>query len=118
MPKVITQHRRGTKDEWEKSNIRPDEAELVVEQENGRSKIKIGDGKKLYPDLPYITDEVENELKVQANRVDNLVTLAEKNPDNYNTLESEIIDIEQVMIASLIQLLEKLSDLLVQIYFL
>lgn len=32
MPKIITQHRRGTTEEWLASDIIPDEGELILEE--------------------------------------------------------------------------------------
>ena len=59
----ITQHRRGTYEEWLALDVAPYEGELIiVEFDNNIRKCKIGDGKTLFSDLPYITDWVLEEL--------------------------------------------------------
>ena len=95
MPKMITQHRRGTKTEWENSAVKPADGELVVEQQAGFAKLKIGDGKSDYSALPYVTDQLERKLNIQNNRVDNLVAIANSNSSNLTpgSLESEVVDI-------------------------
>lgn len=54
-----TQHLRGTKEEWENAgNIIPLAGELVIElddSEKGLHRLKIGDGKTPYADLPYLS---------------------------------------------------------------
>ncbi len=56
MAQYITQHRRGTKEEWINSKETPYEAELVVELDEVASqhKLKIGDGITPYEDLGYL----------------------------------------------------------------
>lgn len=49
----IIQPRRATLEEWEKSGIIPEEGELVLEDcEDGTFKIKIGNGKTKFAELP------------------------------------------------------------------
>lgn len=58
MAGYICQLRRGTKEEWEASNITPLDGELVLEiDKSGKSlhRLKIGDGINLYSNLPYIS---------------------------------------------------------------
>lgn len=56
MVQYITQHRRGTKEEWANSKEIPYEAEIVVELDEVTSqhKLKIGDGTTPYEDLGYL----------------------------------------------------------------
>lgn len=77
MAKFITKHRRGTISQW--VGKIPEEGELVLEQniittsnsdsaENYHTepstiyKIKIGDGRSKYEDLPYIDTKLAAEL--------------------------------------------------------
>lgn len=53
----ITQHRRGTYEEWLAIDIAPAEGELVVvEFDNNICKCKIGDGITPFSQLPYLSD--------------------------------------------------------------
>ena len=53
----ITQHRRGTLEEWLLLDVVPAEGELVIVELVGNiRKCKIGDGKTHFSNLPYITD--------------------------------------------------------------
>ena len=53
----ITQHRRGTEEEWLLLNPIPYEGELIiVEFDNNIRKCKIGDDKTAFSELPYLTD--------------------------------------------------------------
>ena len=62
----ITQHRRGTADEWDQVNIIPKEGEIVIEldEENSLHKLKIGDGIHTYADLAYLMagDEIVTQV--------------------------------------------------------
>ena len=69
MKKLITQHRRGTNAEWEATSETPRCGEIVVEK-GVVPKLKVGDGVTPYPDLPYITDEVQRNINAQADRID------------------------------------------------
>ena len=95
MPKMITQHRRGTKAEWENSAVKPADGELVIERGAGFSKLKVGDGKTEFDALPYVTDQLERKLNIQNARVDNLVALANSPSSNLEpgSIESEVLDI-------------------------
>lgn len=67
----ITQHRRGTYEEWLNSNVVPYEGELiVVEFGSNIRKCKIGDGATCFSKLPYLTDWVVDALtdKIEALR--------------------------------------------------
>ena len=94
MPKIITQHRRGTKDEWESSGIKPAKGEIVLEQEGINTKIKVGTGSD-YSQLPYITDAVSEEVATERHRINNLIKYVEDNgsANPLGSVESELIDI-------------------------
>jgi hypothetical protein len=69
----ITQHRRGTYEEWLELDLVPSEGELIiVEFDNKVRKCKIGDGITSFSNLPYITDWVMSEL---GDRIDALQKL-------------------------------------------
>ena len=52
----IIQHRRGTTNEWTASTVIPEAGEIIIEEcDNGTKKIKLGDGKTLFKDLPYVS---------------------------------------------------------------
>ena len=61
MAKYIVQLRRGTKQEWQDyeekkpTESKPLAGELVVEFDNGVPRLKIGDGKTAYSQLPYMS---------------------------------------------------------------
>ena len=63
MAKYIVQLRRGTKEQWQayesnektREESKPLEGELVVEYDNGIPRLKIGDGKTPYSQLPYMS---------------------------------------------------------------
>lgn len=73
MAYIITQHRRGTYDEWLELDLVPYDGELViVEFDNNLCKCKIGDGETPFSGLPYITDWLADDL---TNKIDALRTL-------------------------------------------
>ena len=75
----ITQHRRGTYEEWLESNAVPYEGELIiVEFDNNVRKCKIGDGITTFSDLPYLTDWVMQEL---VDKIDALQELTDSELD-------------------------------------
>ena len=57
MAKFIVQLRRGTKEEWETvgKDIVPLDGELVLEDDNGIPRLKIGNGKDVYGKLSYMS---------------------------------------------------------------
>lgn len=69
MAKIITQHRRGTTAEWVATGVIPMSGELIIVlDEDGVRKLKIGDGVTTFTDLPFITDNISrivNSLNVQ-----------------------------------------------------
>ena len=89
MKRLIIQNRRGTKEEWEETNLVPKDGELVVEQQSKYSKIKVGDGVTSYDELPFVTDSVEDSLEVLSNRVDVFTKLGEGS----TTGDAELTDI-------------------------
>jgi hypothetical protein len=71
----ITQHRRGTYEEWLTSDVIPYEGELIiVEFDNSLRKCKFGDGKTAFSDLPYITDWLADELNSKIDALQVLTT--------------------------------------------
>ena len=90
--KIITQQRRGTKEQWELTTEIPREGELVVEK-NTVPKIKVGNGKSTYSELPYITDELEASIIEQKTRIDNIA--GEGNPLE-GSWEKEVQDIRTI----------------------
>lgn len=81
MAKFIVQLRRGTKEEWETvgKDIVPLEGELVLEYDNGVPRLKIGNGKDLYKDLPYMS--VDSFISPTHSKINLYSTLWEPNPD-------------------------------------
>ena len=74
----ITQHRRGTINQWaEKNTIIPLEGEIVIEidEENHLHKLKIGDGIHTYSELAYLQagDEIVTQVLRQAR--DRIITV-------------------------------------------
>ena len=57
MAKFIVQLRRGSKEEWATvgKDIIPLDGELVLEDDNGMPRLKIGNGKNKYGELPYMS---------------------------------------------------------------
>ncbi len=61
MARYITQLRRGTKEQWQDYErthpieSKPLDGELVVEFDNGVPRLKIGDGRTPYSELPYMS---------------------------------------------------------------
>ena len=90
MPKYIVQHRRGSTDQLQQSNVIPRDGEIVVEHcDNNISKLKVGDGKKQFSDLPYVTSELETAVDVINSRMDAFVAL----PEGSTQGDSELTDI-------------------------
>lgn len=90
--KYITQHRRGTAEQWAASGIVPYSGEIVIEVcGDGTFKTKIGDGLNVFADLPYqnLNEEIEK-LKeyVDGKVVDGLLR---QNNLLYLTLNGEIV---------------------------
>lgn len=89
---MITKHRRGTTDEWQDSSVVPAEGEIVIEEcDNGDRKFKIGDGRRLFTELPYTDEELTAKLNVAIARVNELIALKEGDTDPA-TLD-EVVDI-------------------------
>lgn len=60
MAKHLVQLRRGTKEQWKEyekddKHLRPQAGELVVEFDGDIPRLKLGDGKKKFSELPYIS---------------------------------------------------------------
>ena len=59
MPKIITQHRRGTTAEWLESEIVLAQGEIGIEEcDDSFLRLKIGNGYSTFSELPYITQKV------------------------------------------------------------
>jgi len=90
LTRLITQHRRGTTEEWNESSIILSDGEIVVENcDDGTSKLKVGDGKHSFKDLPYITRKIDNEIVVLDSRMNNFTKL----PDGSTSGDAELADI-------------------------
>ena len=94
----ITQHRRGTTDEWNSSTVVPRVGELVIEErENAPVGIKIGDGIHKFNELSYIDNETVNKLNQLLQRYNQHVAYIESGstvPDS--TLATEVLDARTV----------------------
>ena len=96
----ITQHRRGTYEEWLALDIVPYEGELiVVEFEDNIRKCKIGDGETPFSKLPYLsdwvvaefTDKLEDLQELTGSELLNAVAeIDQKIANAYNTLSSDV----------------------------
>ena len=93
MAKFITKHRRGTTDEWDKSNVILEDGEIVVEEcPNGSTKLKIGDGIRTFRDLDYVTGDLENEVASINEILSNHIKFNEgEDFFGENTVESELV---------------------------
>lgn len=61
MAKIITQHRRGTTAEWEAAGVTPLNGEIIiVSDENGQRRLKIGDGTTPFNNLPFIDENLSD----------------------------------------------------------
>ena len=79
----ITQHRRGTYEEWSTLNPVPYEGELIiVEFDDNICKCKIGNGQVSFLELPYITDWLTADLL-------NEIALLQENTTK--TLDEEVL---------------------------
>lgn len=55
MAKFILKHRRGSTEQWSKSDEIIHDGEIVVEKSNdGYTRLKVGDGTKKFSELPYM----------------------------------------------------------------
>lgn len=93
MKKLIVQNRRGTKEALESSKIVPYDGEIIVEQQSKYSKLKAGDGRTPYDELPYVTDELDTKLEGVKGRVSALE--AGTGEPVAGSWESEVKDIRQ-----------------------
>ena len=90
--KLITQHRRGTVEQWAESGIIPYPGEIVIEEcANGTRKTKIGDGVNEFVNLPY--QNLDTEIEELKTYVDGKVVDGLFYEDNklYLTLDGEIV---------------------------
>lgn len=90
--KMITQHRRGTAEQWIESGIVPYAGEIVIEEcSDGTFKTKIGDGVNVFANLPY--QNLDAELSELKTYVDGKVVDGLYYEDNklYLTLNGEIV---------------------------
>ena len=90
--KYITQHRRGTAEQWAASGIVPYSGEIVIEVcGDGTFKTKIGDGINVFADLPY--QNLDEEISELKQYVDGKVVngLLYENNQLYLTLNGEIV---------------------------
>ena len=87
----ITQHRRGSTDEWNEVNIVPKNGEIVLEEcSDGITRIKIGNGSSTFTDLQYVDQKLADEILSAHNRISELV---KHEPLDTNTISTEVADI-------------------------
>ena len=93
MTKFITQHRRGTTDEWQQNkDLVIADGELVIEECGDHVKIKVGDGVSTFEELPYITKKIDTSIATSDARINELI----KRIDNGETItdpNGELADI-------------------------
>ena len=90
----ITQHRRGTLEEWQELDLVPYEGELIiVEFDNNVCKCKIGNGITAFSELPYVTDWLVTEFSDKLNELQKLTgdELEKATTDIYTKI-SAVID--------------------------
>ena len=89
MAKIITQHRRGTSEEWSQNkDLIIADGELVIEECGDHVKLKVGDGVTTFENLEYITKKVDENIETLITRINNLITL----PEGSTMLDAEIAD--------------------------
>lgn len=98
MLNFITQHRRGTTDEWISSTVVPEAGELVIEErKNSPVGIKIGDGIHKFNELSYIDNETVNKLNELLQRYNQHVAYIESgSPIPDSTIVTEVLDARTV----------------------
>lgn len=91
---------------WEDATVAPEKGEIVIyqESESQESKIKVGDGKTLVKDLPFVAGEIDNILSYSSENAvqNNIITgaLSEKaTPEDIRTamtfaLDQEVVETE------------------------
>lgn len=77
MPRYLVQMRRGSKMQWEESNIIPLAGEIVVEIDelNNLHKLKIGDGIHTYSELAYLMAGDETVTQILAKAIPRVITV-------------------------------------------
>ena len=91
MLNFITQNRRGTTEEWLESVVIPKQGEIVLEEcTDGVVRMKIGNGKSLFKNLPYPDEKIVQQLAVLDERINNIVNFESVAS---NDIAAEVTDI-------------------------
>lgn len=101
--------RYDTKANWEKFNPILDKGEMIVEQDNGKCYLKVGDGKSKYSNLEYIANKSvewsnncehanKADLATKATNADN-ATMANYSKQSYYTVLNNGTNLNEITTA-------------------
>ena len=96
MANSIVKHRRGTTAEWQRIDLVPESGELVIEElPNGTRKCKIGDGTTKFSKLPYLADDIREQLLGKLSQLEAVLTKADQ--DAEARVQSKTAELEQLV---------------------